>query len=224
MHALTFARRQRVPALIAAAVSAAALATPVQAQLFWRPPPVNAQPLTGAEPESGVNLPGATPTELQAGLLWNLRAALNVAALQCDFEPTLLTASNYNAMIAQHQAELAGAFSTVGKYFTRVNGPSGAKLFDQYGTRIYSAYSTVQAQRIFCQVAGSVGRDAIFAPRGALYKVAQDRLGELRKALVAQSDQIYTNPTNGFVADLPPLDAKCWKKSAFVAKCAPAKR
>ena len=31
-------------------------------------------------------------------MVWNLRAALNVAALQCQFGPTLLTLPNYNAI------------------------------------------------------------------------------------------------------------------------------
>lgn len=196
-------------------------ATPAGAQLFWQPPDTSAPPVTGAEPSSGVNLPGATPDELRAGLLWNLRAALNVAALQCDFEPTLLTVSNYNGMLAQHDAELRTAFDTLGKYFTRTSGvAAGKKLFDQYGTRTYSAYSTVQAQRNFCQVAGSVGRDAIFAPRSQLYTVAQNRLGEIRKSLAYQPDRIFGNPAYGFKATLPPLDPKCWKKGEMTKKCA----
>ncbi|HTH27594.1 MAG TPA: hypothetical protein VL918_03900 [Sphingobium sp.] len=200
-----------------------ALAPAAQAQLFWQPPDVTSPPVTGAEPESGVGLPGASPAELNAGLLWSLRAALNVAALQCDFEPTLLTTSNYNAMLAHHRAELASAFKTVGEYFTRTHGSkAGQKQFDQYGTRTYSAYSTVQAQRNFCQTAGSVGRDALFAPRGQLHRVAQARLGELRKALVAQPDRVYGNPAHGFVASLPPLDKKCWKRETLTKKCAQA--
>jgi hypothetical protein len=198
-------------------------AAPAQAQFFWSPPDLSGPPVTGAEPASGVNLPGATPEELRAGLVWNLRAALNVAALQCDFEPTLLTVSNYNTMLAEHRDELTAAFKTVGAYFTRVNGPgkAGQTQLDQYGTRLYSAYSTVQAQRIFCQVAGSVGRDAIFAPRGTLYTVAQKRLGELRRALVVQNESFYGNPGYGFKAVLPPLDDKCWKKGQLTRKCAP---
>lgn len=213
---------RRLPALLLP-VALAALTPAAQAQLFWQPPDLASPPVTGAEPESGVNLPGATPAELNAGLLWSLRAALNVAALQCDFEPTLLTTSNYNAMLAHHKAELAGAFKAVGDYFTRTHGlKPGQKQFDQYGTRTYSAYSTVQAQRNFCQTAGSVGRDAIFAPRGQLYRVAQARLGELRKALVAQPDRVYGNPAHGFVASLPPLDKKCWKRETLTRKCAQA--
>jgi len=147
----------------------------------------------------------------------------DVAALQCDFEPTLLTTSNYNAMLAQHRAELASAFKTVNDYFLRIGGPKiGQKQFDQYGTRTYSAFSTVQAQHNFCQTAGSVGRDAIFAPRGTLYRVAQNRMGALRKALVVQRDQAYGTPSYGFVASVPSFEKKCWKRDTLTKKCAQA--
>lgn len=208
-------------ALVALAASAASLASaPAGAQLFWQPPELMTPPVTGAEP--GLALPNASPVETQAALVWHLRAALNVAALQCDFEPTLLTTSNYNSMIAHHKAELAGSFKTLADYFKRANGAvAGQKLFDQYGTRVYSSYSAVQAQITFCQIAGKVGRDAIFAPRGELYKVAQEHLGELRGSLVAKSDTVYGNPAYGFTAVLPPLDNKCWKKGELVKKCVP---
>src|SRR3546814_10219941 len=43
----------------------------------------------GNEPNLGFALPGATQSEYRAALLWSMRAGLNVAALQCQFEPTL---------------------------------------------------------------------------------------------------------------------------------------
>lgn len=190
----------------------AAMAQPASAQLFWNPPDLSTPPVTGAEPGM-LNLPGATPEELRAGLVWNLRAALNVAALQCDFEPTLLTTSNYNAMIAHHDDELANSFKTLGTYFQRTagKGKPGQMALDQYGTRIYSAFSTVQAQRGFCQVAGSIGRDAIFADKGRLYEVAQKRMGELKKALVLSGEQFFGAVGHGFETSMPSLEDNCWK-------------
>src|SRR3546814_12795789 len=79
----------------------------------------------GNEPNLGFALPGATQSEYRAALLWSMRAGLNVAALQCQFEPTLLTLSNYNAMIAHHDDELANAFSQLTSYFKRGEGKSG---------------------------------------------------------------------------------------------------
>lgn len=211
---------RRTAALTACA--ALALSGPASAQLFWQPADLSTPPITGAEPVGGINLPEATPKELQAGLVWHLRAALNVAALQCDFEPTLLTTSNYNAMLAHHRTELGGSFTTLASYFKRVNGPvAGQKLFDQYGTRTYSSYSVVQAQLEFCQTAGKVGREAIFAPRGSLYKIAQSYIGELRRSMIPTGDRVYGNPGYGFIAKLPPLDATCWKNGELVKKCVP---
>ncbi len=208
-------------ALFSAALAVSATAQPAAAQFFWSPPDLGTPPVTGAEPSLNLGLPGATPAELRAGLVWNMRAALNVAALQCDFEPTLLTLSNYNAMIAHHKAELATAFDTVGAYFQRTvgKGKPGQTAFDSYSTRIYSGYSTVQAQRNFCQVAGSMGRDAIFADHGKLYEVAQNRMGELKKALVLNGERYFGQPGASFTASLPPLEDICWKKGKLLSSC-----
>lgn len=198
-----------------------ATASPAAAQFFWSPPDLSTPPVTGAEPSLNLGLPGATPAELRAGLVWNMRAALNVAALQCQFEPTLLTLSNYNAMIAHHRGELASSFDTLSAYFQRVGGKgkAGQTALDQYGTRIYSGYSTVQAQRNFCQVAGSVGRQAIFAPRSKLYEVAQARMGELKKSLVLTGEQYFGMPGYGFTTSLPPLGKECWKREKLTPAC-----
>lgn len=207
---------------LAAAVSALALGgAPASAQFFWSPPDLSTPPVTGAEPALALNMPGATPEELKAGLVWNMRAALNVAALQCQFEPTLLTLSNYNAMLAHHKAELAKSFDTVGAYFQRTvgKGKPGQTAFDQYGTKIYSAFSTVQAQRNFCEISGSVGRDAIFVDRGKLYEVAQKRMGELRRSLTMAGEQYFGNPGYNFTANLPSLDDTCWKKGKMSSAC-----
>lgn len=212
----------RFPVNFAIAFAALAAAVPAPAQLFWSPPNLATAPVTGVEPGLGIDLPGATPDELRAALVWHLRAALNVAALQCDFEPTLLTVSNYNAAIAQHKSELAAGFATLGRYFQRTRGAGkvGQNALDQYGTRIYSSYSAVQAQKAFCQTAGSVGRDAIFASRGNLYTVAQKRLGEIRKALVsAAGDQYFTNPAYAYRATLPLMSKQCWKKDQLTDSC-----
>lgn len=208
------------PALLALTSMAVPL-SPAAAQLHWEPSDLSGPAITGAEPDVGVGLAGATPAELQAGLLWQLRAALNVAALQCDFAPTLHTTSNYNHMLAQHKSELSGAFTTLNGYFARtIGGKPGQTALDQYGTRTYSSFSTVQAQRTFCEVAGSVGRDALFAPRGTLGQLAAKRLAELKRALKPAPDRAFLYPGYDYVAVLPPLAATCWKKGQLTKQCA----
>ena len=203
---------------IALALGVAAIgigaAAPGSAQFYLRSHDFTGAPVTGAENDIGVPLPGATEAERKAGLVWNMRAALNVAALQCQFEPTLLTVDNYNAMLRDHEVELKGAFDTLAKYFVRTNKTkaAGQSALDQFGTRTYSGYVTVAAQYGFCQTAGSIGRDAIFAPRGKLVDLAVSRTRELRNSLIPYGEQQLPRYLGRDYANYPRLDERCWNR------------
>lgn len=209
--------------LIAATTLAA---SPAAAQFYFKPPQLRGPPVTGEEPGMVSSaLPGATPAEIKSALVWNLRAALNVAALQCQFEPTLLTLQNYNALLGDHADELKTSYATLTKYFTRnaKTVKAGQTALDQYGTRVYSSFSTVSAQRIFCRTAGEIGHAALFTPRGSFATLAQERMGELRSALTPwgeqQFNQRYINPGT---PRLPRMDDVCWKGVDWVPKkCGP---
>lgn len=210
------------PILAGFALAAAPMmAQPAAAQFFWSPPDLSAPPLTDAAAATAMGLPGATAAEIKAGLVWNLRAALNIAALQCQFEPTLLAISNYNAMIAHHDAELDSAQSVLLGYFQRTvgKGRPGQAASDQYGTRIYSGYSTVQAQKGFCQAATVVGRQAIFADRGTLHEVSRNGLASIKKSLVVAGEQYYGSPGYDYRVAMPSLAANCWKKGVLQPEC-----
>ena len=213
---------------IAAALALAAgglAAQPASAQFYLQSHDMSGKPVSGEEPDLGFSMPGATPAELRAGLLWNMRAGLNVAALQCQFEPTLLVVSNYNSMLKDHDAEFDAAQATLNKYYLRTakgkSKKAGSDAFDAFGTHIYSGFSTVSAQRNFCQTANQIGRDAIFTPRGQLTALAQARTRELRNSLVPYGEQgvpsyVYARTDN---LPLPRLDVLCWsKKGEWVAK------
>lgn len=197
-----------------AAISTAALLTPAiaPAALFWKAPDLRGEPVTGIEP--GVltgTLPGATPEELRAALVWNLRSGLNVAALQCQFEPTLLTRNQYNAMLDNHREELAKSYQVLSNYFKRTDKKAGQTKLDQYGTRTYSSFSTVLGQYTFCETASAIGRHAIFARKGELYKVAEMRMRELRKSLALSGEQQFNFWIPPYQPLLPSFDDKCWK-------------
>jgi hypothetical protein len=209
-----------------AGIAAAVLLTaaPASAQFFMLSKDFTGAPVVGDEPGIGQPMPGATRDELTAGLVWNMRAALNVAALQCQFEPTLLTVSNYNAILADHRKELKESFDTLTKYFVRTNKTAklGQGALDQFGTRTYSGFATVAAQYNFCQVAASIGRDAIYQPRGSFAQIAQTRMRELRNSLVPWGEQRFPR-YYAAQATLPRMEAICWsKKGEWVAKkCGP---
>lgn len=212
---------------LAFAVSILTSAAPATAQFFLNPPKFPNGPVSGSEPGIMLPLPGATPEEQRAALLWNLRSGLNVAALQCQFEPTLLTLPNYNAILGNHRAELAASFETLSKYFKRTakTAKEGQTQLDQYGTRTYQGFSAVGAQRTFCQTAGDISEDAIWAPRGALTNVAINRMRELRSSLIYTREPLVYNPwlaPGRSAIPIPNLDDRCWdKKGAWRKRCDP---
>lgn len=214
----------RTALAIGAAFWGVGVAAPASAQFFLQPYKFPSKPVQGDEPGIGQPLPGATPAELRAGLLWNMRAALNVAALQCQFEPMLTTVTNYNAMLKDHEGELDNAFDTLAAYFKRKSKTvkEGQNALDQYGTRTYSSFAAVAAQYNFCQTAGSISHQAVFTPRGHLGEVAVERMHELRGSLTPYGEQRfprYIGREQRFTISMPRLDALCWnKKAEWVAK------
>lgn len=191
------------------------IAAPASAQFFLQHYDYAASARDDAAPV-GAPLPGATPEEARAALLWNMRAALNVAALQCQFEPTLLTVGNYNAMLLDHQEELKGAFDTLSQYFARTakTKKEGQAALDQFGTRTYSSFATVAGQLGFCRTANSIGRDALFQPRGTLASLAEARMRELRNSLIPYGEQQFPRYIGWDTPTVPRLDPICWNKKA----------
>lgn len=192
------------------------VALPAAAQFYLQPKDFTGSPVKGDEPGIAIPLPGATPAERRAGLVWTMRAALNVAALQCQFEPTLQTVRSYNGLLLDHGPELKGAFDTLSKYYARTakNAKLAQTQLDQYGTRTYSSFATVAAQRNFCETAHAISRDAVFTPRGRFGELAEARMRELRNSLIPYGEQRFP----GYIAmtstptPLPRLEAICWDK------------
>ena len=145
--------------------------------------------LAEAKPPGGFMVPKAvvlknpTPAELSANAVWNLRAALNVAALQCQFSPWLRTVKTYNSFLQAHSEELARAQATMIEHFKKTDGAKALNSFDVYTTRTYNSYSTLDAQYAFCNAAGAVGRRALAVPKGKLGETALANGPAIRAAL-----------------------------------------
>jgi hypothetical protein len=142
----------------------------------------------------------ATPVETRAHAVWTLRAALNVAALQCQYSPFLRSVDNYNQMLKKHGGELTSAQTTMLSHYTRTMKRGGAAAFDRYNTRSYNSFSTLDAQYNFCWAAGQAGQAVRVGDVGAMGRIAEAMVPELRAALA------YVPPAAGLnVPPLPPL-------------------
>ena len=199
-----------------------AAAAPANAQIFWQPPDFSGAPLNGYEEGMGVPVPGATRIEQQAVIAWNTRSALNIAALQCGFDPMLRTLPNYNSILVDHRVELNNAFKTISNYFRRNNKTAQAaqKALDIYGTRTYSGFSTVRAQLGFCSAAARVGRIALFTPKRGFTAMSETHLRELRNSLVPQGEhQFRFHPIPNRLVKFPNFDERCWKNNRYDTRC-----
>ncbi|HYW15288.1 MAG TPA: hypothetical protein VE891_03925 [Allosphingosinicella sp.] len=211
--------RMKTGFIAAAAVAANFAAAPAPAQLFLSTPDVRSAAIEPSDPLVGLPMPGATAAEYRANLLWNMRAGLNVAALQCQFSDYLRAVPNYNGLLAHHSAELATAYTTLNNYYKRTLGAKGQKAFDDYSTMTYNGWSAAQAQQIFCQTASNVTKSALAAPKGQLYPVAQARLREMRNALVPAYEPrpVYRPYLIRFI-EVPPLSAACYNKKGLLRR------
>ncbi len=150
-------------------------------------PVVVAQPVVpgGFMVPNEVVLRKTTAAETEANRVWGVRAALNIAALQCQYDPTLETVSNYNAVLKLHGAEFTRAQMMMVSHFKRFDGPKrAANGFDQYTTRTYNSYSTLDAQYSFCQQAARTGRVVLATPQNGLGAIAPELYKELRGSLM----------------------------------------
>ncbi|WP_294087921.1 hypothetical protein [Sphingomonas sp.] len=203
-------------------------ASPAGAQFFFKNPDLRGAPVRGDEPGMlQPALPGATQAEIRAAMVWSLRVALNVSALQCQFQPMLLSVPTYNAFLTDHQEELKQSLTTLNSYFTRMKKTkiAGQRALDEYGTKIYSAFSTVSAQYIFCLTASDVGHDALFTKRGGLHLLAQNRMRELKSALRPAGEQYFPGRLGmAFNYRMPRLDDACWSRGDYqVRACGPVR-
>lgn len=196
----------------------AGLAVPAEAYLYWSKPSIAGAPASGGETGITLPMPGAQPKELTAGLVWTMRAGLNVAALQCQFAPALATVRNYNNMLHQHGAELQAAYATLGAYFKRVKGKGWQNAVDDFTTKTYNSFSTLQAQLIFCETASSIGRQTVEASGGHLGEIAVARMREFRNSLIPLGDMAFASHFRDVQFE-PIADPRCYNKRGKEIRC-----
>jgi len=215
---------QRSAAILMMSVATFVTAQPASAYLYWTMPDLSGPPVRGDEQGIFLPMPGARPAEIQANMVWTLRAALNVAALQCQFSTPLRTVPNYNTLLSQHKTELAGALTAITAYFKRVQPKSWQRAVDSHTTRIYNGMSTMHAQLSFCETASKIGRIALSEKRGSLYQTAGRYMSEVRNSLIPVGDRMFAFRPGQVSANfyMPPLNDACWDgRGNLTKKCWP---
>ena len=156
-----------------------------------------------------VVLRATTKAEEEAHAIWTLRAALNVAALQCQYSPFLRTVKNYNEMLRHHAQELRQAQTVMMGHFRRYDRARALNTFDQYTTRTYNSFSTLDAQYSFCEAVGTVGRKVLRLPRNGLAGAAPGFNNEVRQSLYEPPMRILFDASqiaSPVLSDIPDIE------------------
>ncbi len=123
--------------------------------------------------------PAMSVEEKLAESVWKLRAALNVAALQCQFDKALRTVDNYNDVNKMHKTEIDGSRATMESRYRRLYGKGGLGAFDRYNTKLWNGFSSVTHQVPFCNKASEVGKELLVARPGTIAVIANNRVPEI---------------------------------------------
>lgn len=154
------------------------------------PPPAPVAPPMPAGAVPGMTIParladGAWPTPgrmlTPTGSTWNLRAALNVAALSCRGPEHDGLVSAYNQLLVSRRATLA---DTEKRYAAEWRASGAADWQDRYDdamTRTYNFYGQTFARPGFCAAAGQVLAELATTPDAELAAAAPRYLAALEQ-------------------------------------------
>ena len=146
------------------------------------PPPPPVMPLPPGGAASSTKLPAYAADGMRAtpnrGLsreetIWNFRAAINVAALNCQGPVWGVIAQNYNQMIVIHKARLTVANTAVdNEYRKRFVGQNALRVRDTRTTELYNYFALPPVREAFCNAALSKSQEAIAVPVAAFPEYA----------------------------------------------------
>jgi hypothetical protein len=92
--------------------------------------------------------------------VWQLRSALNVAALACGRNGGVDIGPRYNAMLRQHQTLLTQAYLAEEARYKAKYGRKWQTIQDREATSLYNRYANHPNPRIYCKEANEISRDA----------------------------------------------------------------
>ena len=146
------------------------------------PPPPPSMPLAPGGAAASTKLPSYGPDGLRItpnrGLsrdeaIWNFRAAVNVAALNCQGPVWGVIAQNYNRMIVMHKVRLGQSNTTVdNEYRKRFVGQNALRVRDTRTTELYNYFALPPIREQFCNTALRKSEEALTVPVAAFPEYA----------------------------------------------------
>ncbi len=96
-----------------------------------------------------------------AQIVWNLRSALNVAALNCMTAEHGGVLANYVTFLDRYETKLSATNRALASEFRGQYGPAYRDVQDSYMTRVYNYFALPPAQDRFCDTALAVSAEAV---------------------------------------------------------------
>lgn len=175
---------------------------PVPVQLAETPIDVQLSPaapvLPRPMPPGNVAANFATPPRLPNGnyvtvntnigpddVVWNLRSALNVAAIGCRGSEGAALVNAYNAMLTADSKPLKAAYDGSRARYKASFGKEWETQWDQQSTRVYNFFSQIVAHAEFCIAAAAVADQVKAVPPASLPTFAA--------AVLPRLEQPFTN-------------------------------
>lgn len=178
---------------IAAACAAALAAAPAAAQFMQQEPQAPGFAAANLRlPPRDARGEYATPNRELTGhdAFWNLRIALNVAAIGCRHPGSLQLIADYNGIVARHGGLIRSAETAVIARLGRETDGNGIAARDRTSTKLFNYFAQPPAQKQFCQVAGSIARQVNGMDSSAAVTMAP--------AMLAQIDQPFVDFYNEY--------------------------
>jgi hypothetical protein len=148
-------------------------------------PPMGASPDLQVPP---VNAMGVRQT-VNVGLspeqtTWNLRSALNVAALNClkpQYSPIV---ENYRTFLKADQKALSKTYKSIDKQFKETYGPTYIVAREAYTTKVYNYFALPPTLNAFCDASLSISQQAAAIPSDQLDSFAAANLPKLESVFL----------------------------------------
>lgn len=143
---------------------------PVQVVIPSRPTPPSGAVSLMAIPAVGAN--GIRQTVnyniTPAQTVWNLRSAMNVAALSCRDTEHAAILPAYAALLDRNKRKLTAVNKEITKQFKDRYGSEGRNAQDSYMTQVYNYFALPPAHNEFCNVAARVAGELMLVESGDL--------------------------------------------------------